>query len=93
MLAMVPTLARSAHRLRREGRWGEQIQYVRQRYREGGIKLLLREQDEDLLDPNDPSHSSPDNEEQESFLKPSDHDPLSSSADNLPPSRAANAHT
>ena len=68
MLAMVPTLIKSAYRLRRDGRWDEQLEWVRERYRRGGLRLILRE-DDDLHDQG-PNSS----EERESFLKPTDDD-------------------
>ena len=66
MLAMVPTLVKSAYRLRRDGLWEEQMQWVKDRYRRGGLRLILQEAE-------GPAPVA-DSEEQESFLKPTDDD-------------------
>ena len=69
MLAMVPTLVKSAYRLRRDGLWEEQMQWVKDRYRRGGLRLILQEDE-------NPAPLA-DSEEQESFLKPTDDDDTS----------------
>jgi solute carrier family 35, member F5 len=88
MLAMVPTLVRSALRLRREGKWDEQMAWVRERYDRGGLRLVLKE-DEDISDEAATTLlEDSDTSERESFLKPDDDD-LDSDSDR-PPSRPKN---
>ena len=71
MLAMVPTLIKSAYRLRRDGLWDEQIAWVQDRYRRGGLRLILEEEDAVFTSGLSTSART---EEQESFLKPTDND-------------------
>jgi solute carrier family 35, member F5 len=61
MLAMVPNLVKSAYRLRRDGLWDEQVQWVKDRYQRGGLRLILQEDD-----------LGAEIDEQQSFLKASD---------------------
>lgn len=93
MLAMVPTLVKSALRLRREGKWNEQIEWVRERYQQGGLRLMLKE-DDDSSDEATTALFDDGESERESFLKPDadDHDPATHLNDNPPSRRRKRTH-